>query len=129
MKDKGENNNSKLYYSISEAAMVTQVKPHVLRYWETQFKALHPRKNKAGNRMYRKQDLKMVMLIKELLYEKGFTIAGAKKKLTDEKDAIRDQLDLKFGSVDRAARLLEVQREIRHMLKDLKGGLDGAEGL
>ena len=129
MKDKGENNNSKLYYSISEAAMVTQVKPHVLRYWETQFKALHPRKNKAGNRMYRKQDLKMVMLIKELLYEKGFTIAGAKKKLTDEKDAIRDQLDLKFGSVDRAARLLEVQREIRHMLKDIKGGLDGTEGL
>ena len=129
MKDKGENNNSKLYYSISEAAMVTQVKPHVLRYWETQFKALHPRKNKAGNRMYRKTDLKMVMLIKELLYEKGFTIAGAKKKLTDEKDAIRDQLDLKFGSVDRAARLLEVQREIRHMLKDIKGGLDGTEGL
>jgi DNA-binding transcriptional MerR regulator len=128
MKDKPEN-NSKLYYSISEAAMVTQVKPHVLRYWETQFKALHPRKNKAGNRMYRKQDLKMVMLIKELLYEKGFTIAGAKKKLTDEKDAIRDQLDLKFGNVDRAARLLEVQREIRHMLKDIKGSLDGAEGL
>jgi DNA-binding transcriptional MerR regulator len=128
MKDKAEN-NSKLYYSISEAAMVTQVKPHVLRYWETQFKALHPRKNKAGNRMYRKQDLKMVMLIKELLYEKGFTIAGAKKKLTDEKDAIRDQLDLKFGSVDRAARLLEVQREIRHMLKDIKGSLDGVEGL
>ena len=128
MKDKAEN-NSKLYYSISEAAMVTQVKPHVLRYWETQFKALHPRKNKAGNRMYRKMDLKMVMLIKELLYEKGFTIAGAKKKLTDEKDAIRDQLDLKFGSVDRAARLLEVQREIRHMLKDIKGSLDGGEGL
>ena len=128
MKDKAEN-NSKLYYSISEAAMVTQVKPHVLRYWETQFKALHPRKNKAGNRMYRKTDLKMVMLIKELLYEKGFTIAGAKKKLTDEKDAIRDQLDLKFGSVDRAARLLEVQREIRHMLKDIKGSLDGGEGL
>jgi|RhiMetdeSRZDD1v2_1073273.scaffolds.fasta_scaffold00913_5 DNA-binding transcriptional MerR regulator len=129
MKDKGDNNNSKLYYSISEAAMVTQVKPHVLRYWETQFKALHPRKNKAGNRMYRKTDLKMVMLIKELLYEKGFTIAGAKKKLTDEKDAIRDQIEMKFGSVDRAARLLEVQREIRHMLKDLKGSLDGNEGL
>jgi DNA-binding transcriptional MerR regulator len=128
MKDKGDS-NSKLYYSISEAAMVTQVKPHVLRYWETQFKALHPRKNKAGNRMYRKNDLKMVMLIKELLYEKGFTIAGAKKKLTDEKDAIRDQIEMKFGSVDRAARLLEVQREIRHLLKDLKGSLDGNEGL
>ena len=131
MKDKGDS-SAKLYYSISEAAMVTQVKPHVLRYWETQFKALHPRKNKAGNRMYRKQDLKMVMLIKELLYEKGFTIAGAKKKLTDEKDAIRDQIEMKFGSVDRAARLLEVQREIRHMLKDLKdlkNGMDGKEGL
>jgi DNA-binding transcriptional MerR regulator len=121
--------DSKLYYSISEAAMLTQVKPHVLRYWETQFKMLRPRKNKAGNRMYRKQDLKLVMLIKELLYEKGFTISGAKKKLSDEKETVRDQLEMKFDSVDRAARLLEVQRELRLLVRDLKGSLDTGEGL
>ena len=124
-----EKEDSKLYYSISEAAILTQVKPHVLRYWETQFKVLRPRKNKAGNRMYRKQDLKLVMLIKELLYEKGFTISGAKKKLSTEKEAVRDQLEMKFESVDRAARLLEVQRELRLLVRDLKGSLDSGEGL
>jgi len=112
----------KLYYSISEAATMTQVKPHVLRYWETQFKMLRPRKNKAGNRMYRKRDLKLVMLIKELLYEKGFTIAGAQKKLSEDKDSIRDQMEMSFSGVDRAAMLLEVQRELKLLLRDVKGG-------
>lgn len=118
MKRKGE---TKLYYSISEAATMTKVKPHVLRYWETQFKMLRPRKNKAGNRMYRKRDLKLVMLIKELLYDKGFTIAGAQKKLAAEKTEVRDQVEMKFGDVDRTAMLLEVQRELRLLLRDVKG--------
>jgi DNA-binding transcriptional MerR regulator len=117
MKPKEE---SKLYYSISEAASLTKIKPHVLRYWESQFKMLRPRKNKAGNRMYRKRDLKLILLIKELLYEKGFTISGARKKLTDERDSIRDQLEFTFNEVDRAAVLLEVQRELRSLLKDIR---------
>ena len=119
MKRKGE---TKLYYSISEAATMTTVKPHVLRYWETQFKMLRPRKNKAGNRMYRKRDLKLVMLIKGLLYEKKFTIAGAQKKLAADKGEVRDQVEMSFGDVDRAAMLLEVQRELRLLLRDVKGG-------
>ena len=118
MKQKAE---SKIYYSISEASAMTKVKPHVLRYWESQFRMLRPRKNKAGNRMYKKKDLKLIMLIKDLLYEKGFTIAGAKKKLSDEKDAIRDQLEFSFNDVDRAALLLEVKRELQHLLHDLEG--------
>ena len=121
MKRKGE---TKLYYSISEAATMTKMKPHVLRYWETQFKMLRPRKNKAGNRMYQKRDLKLIMLIKELLYEKGFTIAGAQKKLSDEKKTVRDQVEMSFHDVDRAAMLLEVQRELRLLLRDVKGGLE-----
>jgi DNA-binding transcriptional MerR regulator len=121
MKRKGE---TKLYYSISEAAAMTKVKPHVLRYWETQFKMLRPRKNKAGNRMYQKRDLKLIMLINELLYEKGFTIAGAQKKLSDEKETVRDQMQMSFDDVDRAAMLLEVQRELRLLLRDVKGGLE-----
>ncbi len=124
MKQKAE---SKIYYSISEASAMTKVKPHVLRYWESQFRMLRPRKNKAGNRMYKKKDLKLILLIKELLYDKGFTIAGAKKKLSDEKDAVRDQLEFSFNDVDRAALLLEVKRELQHLLRDLgsaprKGG-------
>jgi len=126
MKQKAE---SRIYYSISEASALTKVKPHVLRYWETQFRMLRPRKNKAGNRMYKKKDLKLIMMIKELLYEKGFTIAGAKKKLTDEKDAIRDQLEFSFNDVDRAALLLEVRRELQLLLKDLHNGRDPAGGL
>lgn len=122
MKSKGE---SKLYYSISEAASLTKIKPHVLRYWETQFKMLRPRKNKAGNRMYRKRDLKLIMMIKELLYEKGYTIAGARKKLSDDKESIRDQLELTFSEVDRAAMLLEIQRELKLLLRDMREGPGG----
>jgi len=116
--------DSKLYYSISEAASLTKIKPHVLRYWETQFKMLRPRKNKAGNRMYKKRDLKLIMMIKELLYDQGFTITGARKKLQDERDAIKDQLEFTFDDVDRAAMLLEVKRELKEILRDLKS--DGA---
>jgi len=73
----------KLYYSISEVSDAADVKPHVLRYWETQFKMLRPRKNRAGNRMYRPRDLNLVLTIKELLYDAGYTIAGARRRLLD----------------------------------------------
>ena len=76
---------SKLYYSITEVAELTGVKPHVLRYWETEFKALRPKKNRAGNRTYRASDIKIIQIVKKLLYDDGFTIAGAKKKLLEEK--------------------------------------------
>ena len=72
--------------------------------------------------MYRRRDLKLILLIKELLYDQGFTISGAKKKLQDERDAIRDQLELSFDDVDRAALLLEVKRELEHILRDLREG-------
>ena len=105
------------------------MKPHVLRYWETQFKMLRPRKNKAGNRMYQKRDLKLVLVIKEMLYDEGLTIAGAKKKLTEEREAIQSQLESTFDSVDRAAALLEVRRELRALVEDLKRAPGGRGGL
>jgi DNA-binding transcriptional MerR regulator len=76
---------TKLYYSITEVAELTNVKPHVLRYWETEFKALRPKKNRAGNRTYRAGDIQVIQLIKTLLYDEGFTIAGAKKRLLQSK--------------------------------------------
>ncbi|NNF05376.1 MAG: MerR family transcriptional regulator [Candidatus Eisenbacteria bacterium] len=112
--------DSKLYYSISEASSITEIKPHVLRYWETQFKMLRPKKNKAGNRMYRKRDLKLILLLKELLYDQGFTIQGARKKLQDERDQIKDQLEIAFKEVDRAAVLMEVKRGLETLLDEMR---------
>jgi DNA-binding transcriptional MerR regulator len=71
----------KVYYSIGEVCDLTGLKPHVLRYWETQFEVLNPTKNRAGNRVYRSKDIELVLLVKHLLYEKKFTIEGANKRL------------------------------------------------
>ena len=73
----------KLFFRIGEVADLTGVPPYVLRYWESEFKLLRPRKNHAGQRVYRKQDIELVLRIKRLLYEEGFTIAGARKHLAD----------------------------------------------
>ena len=68
----------KLYYSIGEVSKLTELKPYVLRYWETEFKQLAPPKNRAGNRTYRQKDIDTIKLIKDLLYKKKFTIKGAR---------------------------------------------------
>lgn len=69
------------YYSIGEVSELAGLKPHVLRYWETQFDILSPTKNRGGSRVYRMKEIETVLLVKHLLYEKRFTIAGAKKEL------------------------------------------------
>ena len=73
----------KVYYSIGEVCDLTGLKPHVLRYWETQFEVLSPVKNRAGNRVYRSKDIELVLLVKHLLYEQKYTIEGANKRLLD----------------------------------------------
>ena len=73
----------KAYYSIGEVCDLTGLKPHVLRYWETQFEVLSPLKNRAGNRVYRPKDIELILLVKNLLYEKKYTIEGANQKLLD----------------------------------------------
>jgi DNA-binding transcriptional MerR regulator len=73
----------KVYYSIGEVCDLTGLKPHVLRYWETQFEVLNPGKNRAGNRVYRAQDIELVMLVKHLLYVQKYTIEGANKRLLE----------------------------------------------
>jgi DNA-binding transcriptional MerR regulator len=74
----------KLYFKIGEACKKLDIQPYVLRYWETEFPALSPDKSKSGQRVYSTKDLQVIGRIKELLYEEGFTIAGAKKKLEGE---------------------------------------------
>src|SRR5919109_4938129 len=74
----------KLFFKIGEVCDLVGVQPHVLRYWETEFPMLSPQKNRSGQRSYRRRDVEMALRIKQLLYEEGFTIAGAKRKLTGE---------------------------------------------
>ena len=71
----------KLYYSIGEVSKLTELKQYVLRYWETEFKQLKPPKNRSGNRTYRQADIDTILSIKSLLYDKKFTIEGARKQL------------------------------------------------
>ena len=73
----------KVYYSIGEVCDLTGLKPHVLRYWETQFEVLRPTKNRAGNRVFRSKEIEVIMLVKRLLYEQKYTIEGANKKLLE----------------------------------------------
>jgi len=79
----------KLYYKIGEACRVLDIQPYVLRYWETEFPGLAPTKSKSGQRVYNEADLAMIQRIKELLYDEGYTIAGAKKKLETEEPPAR----------------------------------------
>jgi DNA-binding transcriptional MerR regulator len=73
----------KVYYSIGEVCDLSGLKPHVLRYWETQFEVLNPTKNRAGNRVYRARDVEVVLLVKRLLYDEKYTIEGANQKLIE----------------------------------------------
>ena len=73
----------KVYYSMGEVCDLTGLKPHVLRYWETQFEVLRLTKNRAGNRVFRSKEIEVIMLVKKLLYEQKYTIEGANKKLLE----------------------------------------------
>ncbi|HEX4955621.1 MAG TPA: MerR family transcriptional regulator [Thermoanaerobaculia bacterium] len=74
----------RLYYKIGEACRLLDIQPYVLRYWETEFPVLAPSKSRSGQRVYSEAELAIIRRIKELLYQEGFTIAGAKKKLETE---------------------------------------------
>jgi DNA-binding transcriptional MerR regulator len=81
----------KLFFKIGEVCELAGVQAHVLRYWETEFPMLAPQKNRSGQRTYRRRDVEMALRIKQLLYDEQYTIAGAKKKLTnDSRGASRD---------------------------------------
>ena len=102
----------KLYYSISEVSSITNLKQYVLRYWETEFSQLSPKKNTAGNRKYTKSDIKTINLIQNLLYKKKFTINGARQYLSENK---KPQL-LKQNSYSKEF-LTELKVELEHISK------------
>jgi DNA-binding transcriptional MerR regulator len=112
---------SKLYRPISDVAEVVGVKPHVLRYWETQFSMLRPKKNRAGNRMYRPDEVKLLFRIKGLLYDRRFTIAGARQHLLGQrKDPAPQQAELIFGEAEKKLALHEVKTELKQILSRLR---------
>jgi DNA-binding transcriptional MerR regulator len=109
----------KIYYSITEVAEMAGVKPHVLRYWETEFPALRPRKNRAGNRTYREKDVQLVLLIRQLLYQDGFTIKGARKKLQGKRAADLEQIEIPFAGSNRKETIAALRQELESILADL----------
>ena len=75
--------DGKLYYRIGEVAEITGVKPHVLRYWETEFRWMAPPKSRSKQRLYRRKDIETILAIKKLLYDERYTIAGARQQLRE----------------------------------------------
>jgi len=101
---------NKMYYSIREAAELTDLQPHVLRYWETEFKDLKPKKNRAGNRVYREQDIELILEIKKLLHDQRFTIEGARQELKSRRSG---------GKVSREGKRERVIEEVKSGLKEI----------
>jgi len=108
----------KLYYRIGEVETITEIPAYVLRYWESEFKLLRPKKNPAGQRLYRKADLDLVLRIKSLLYEERLTLEGAKKRLVAES---RGPAQLDLGV--RGAALEAALRRMRDQLRALRDRL------
>lgn len=111
----------KLYFKIGEVAQLTGVKPHVLRYWESEFGSFSPVKSRSKQRLYRRKDIETALRIKDLLYNQGFTIAGAQKVLR-EKAVLASQLEEPLNSSPSTSELLnEIRRDLlslRDMLRD-----------
>jgi len=103
----------KAYYSIGDVCDLTGLKPHVLRYWETQFEVLRPTKNRAGNRVYKPKDVELILLVKHLLYEKRFTIDGARQKLKDMRS--KGQLKAAGQEILGPEFLQQVKLELRNL--------------
>jgi DNA-binding transcriptional MerR regulator len=73
------------FFSIGEVCELTDLKPHVLRYWESQFKFLNPAKNRSGNRVYQRREVELILLVKHLLYTEKYTIDGARQKVEEQR--------------------------------------------
>lgn len=113
------NSIKKLYYSISEVSKITGLKQYVLRFWETEFEQLKPAKNRAGNRIYRLSEIKLIFLIKKLLYEDKYTIEGARQKLKTLMPIKPSQLDMPFPENQN-----DVIRSLKQDLQELLDILD-----
>jgi DNA-binding transcriptional MerR regulator len=107
------------FYSIGEVCALTDLKPHVLRYWESQFRFLNPAKNRSGNRVYKSREVELIMLVKHLLYTEKFTIEGARQRI----DQYRRTGELRSSA--RKAFEAEMAVEARAVIEDVLNILEG----
>ena len=111
---------NKLYFKIGEVSEITRIQPYVLRYWESEFKTIKPSRTKSKQRIYRKNDVEIILEIKRMLYEEKLTIAGARKKLQELKSKRKTQLQFDFdGKKDHRNILKEIKRELKAIRKML----------
>ena len=105
---------SKRYFTIGEVSDLCAVKPHVLRYWEQEFPQLKPVKRRGNRRYYQREDVEMIRTIRSLLYEQGYTIGGARQRMTDEDDGA--------AGPEIQAVIRETIEELEELLKTLSPG-------
>ena len=125
----------KLYFKIGEVAELAGVKPHVLRYWESEFGSFRPVKSKTNQRLYKRKDIEFVLLLKDLLHNQGFTISGARKRLrelakaggsvekasaTEHSEVSENQLALPLMSGFDSSLLDEIREDIKSLRDSLK---------
>lgn len=111
----------KLFYRINEVSSITQIKPYVLRYWETEFPMLSPEKDDSDQRRYRKSDIEMILQIKDLLYKEKFTIAGARKQLRNPREAAPQPVKSETATPVKVD--LKRARRINETLTSLRGDI------
>jgi len=118
----------KHYYKIGEVCSLTDTQPYVLRFWESEFPQLAPNKSRTGQRIYRSRDVQLILEIKKLLYEEGYTIAGARKKLGMDSDSPREADSAADSTLSQEALvLLEAQEEVRTSLGDILTLMDATD--
>ena len=100
----------KIYYSIGEVAEMFNVAPSLIRFWESEFELIQPKKNRKGNRQFTKEDIENVRTIYHLVKEKGFTLQGAKEMLRNDSQAVKDKMEM-ISSLKRVRQFLNEVRE------------------
>ncbi len=121
----------KLYFKIGEVARLLGVRPYVLRYWQSEFKEIAPVKSRTNQRLYRKRDLEILLQIKQLLYQDGFTIEGARKKIRalghgeSQKNTVprKSQIDFAFPEQKSLQFLVMLRKELLALLKRMGNGM------
>lgn len=121
----------KLYYRIGEVSQIVGVEPHVLRYWETEFRSIRPQKSRKGQRIYSRRDVDKLLKVKDLLYTHGFTIAGARKRLREAGAEAEPERPVAVApppppppvglSLRARGQLIELRAEVQRMLSELEG--------
>ena len=112
----------KIYFKIGEVKKITGIEPHVLRYWESEFKIIRPQRASSKQRLYRRVDVENILTIKKLLYEDGYTVPGARKLLKEKKDEPKNQTNAPIN-VPRGraqAMLAEIKNDLQHLKEILE---------